>query len=316
MNATGVNDVVRFRYIPLNHVAPNGSFACNESFACPDTRFDTCLARVTCDPLDGRCLPAAQQQLASYLACFEGPFANREVQTNTSRRMPCLTKAFGEDAAAISDRIKQCLANDVADVEVKFNATRAPMYKRLQPNPGMFPHIFLGGEHFWNNSWTALLRAICSSAQTPKPPACAPGQATLTFDADITGGCGIMTPVDSVVFCAAVRDGANLAAARFALPNGWATEGEPGQGDKPSYVDERAVAEASLTKCTTNAGLASQVKVQLELHGVLAALDGTLRGAVEQDGRAPSAEGIAALIKGRLVTARYQVAAVSRVQYT
>ena len=70
---------VRFRYIPLNHVAPNGSFACNESFACPDTRFDTCLARVTCDPLDGRCLPAAQQQLASYLACFEGPFANREV---------------------------------------------------------------------------------------------------------------------------------------------------------------------------------------------------------------------------------------------
>ena len=46
--------------------------------------------------------------------------------------MPCLTKAFGEDAVAISDRIKQCLANDVADVEVKFNATRAPMYKRLQ----------------------------------------------------------------------------------------------------------------------------------------------------------------------------------------
>ena len=74
--------------MPLNHVAPNGTFECvPPAFACPDTRFDTCLAHVTCDPLDAKgCAPTVQLQLASYLACFEGPFANREVRSLTRTR--------------------------------------------------------------------------------------------------------------------------------------------------------------------------------------------------------------------------------------
>lgn len=301
--------------MPLNHVAPNGTFECDPpAFACPDTRFDTCLTHATCDPLvTNGCAPAVQLQLASYLACFEGPFANREVRTNASRRAPCLARAFGATAPTLTKAINHCLATNVAGVEVKFNTTRAAMYARLQPNPGSFPHIFLDGKHFWNNSWTGLLRAICEL--DPALPACTASQATLEFDLTFAQPltCAMLMPAGAAKFGAAVRDGANLAAAAFAFPEGWATQDEPGQGDKPSYVDEKVVAGATLTKCT-DTGNGSVLEVEVRLGGVLTGLADTLLGAVRHDTTAPSATGVAALIKGRLIGVGYPVTRVTRVR--
>lgn len=295
-------------------MAPNGSFQCYPpEFACPDTRFDSCLSHLTCDPIaTSECTSAVQLQLASYLACFEGPFANREVQTNASRRAPCLAQAFGSAAPALTKAINDCLATDVAAVESEINKTRAPMYARLQPNPGSFPHIFLDGKHFWNNSWTGLLRAICELE--PSLSACTSSAATLEFNLSFAHpfSCSILTGGDIAKFGSSVRDGANLAASAFAFPEGWVTQDEPGQGNKPSYVDEKAVADAKLTKCTPINNL--MLGVRVNLGGILQGLRDTLRGAVRKDYSKPSATGIASMIKDRLVNADYPVTRVTGVQ--
>ena len=90
---------------------------------------------------------------------------------------------------------------------------------------------------------------------------------------------------------------------------------EPGQGDKPSYVDEQVVADATLTKCT-DIGNDSMLEVKIRLSGILQGLGETLRGAVMHDATAQSATGIAALIKDRLNKAGYPIMRVTRVRYS
>ena len=44
-------------------------------------------------------------------------------------------------------KIKNCAENveQYMPLEIAINASRAAMYKAIQPNPGYFPHIFLDG---------------------------------------------------------------------------------------------------------------------------------------------------------------------------
>ena len=157
---------VDFNYIPLNHVDPGtGSFLCTPEFDCAATAFDSCLTDLVRDPygtLAARSGAVNQLALSSFLACFEGPFANQEVQTNATRRRPCFDASFGTADANPWRAVTSCAADPskVGPIMVALNRTRAPMYAKLQPKPGTFPHIFVDGVHQWNNSWTSLLRTI------------------------------------------------------------------------------------------------------------------------------------------------------------
>ena len=79
----------------MNHVnATSGAFECavdGESLDCESTGYDGCMTDVHCRA--GGCDAATQRKIARFLACFEGPYANREVNVNASRREPSANAA-------------------------------------------------------------------------------------------------------------------------------------------------------------------------------------------------------------------------------
>ena len=101
---------INFTYIPLNHVDPTtGEFICSPaSMDCESTKFDSCLVHA----INNKSSPLAsnQQGLAKFLMCFEGPFANREMPTDSRARRPCFESAFGADGTLFQD-ILACAAN-------------------------------------------------------------------------------------------------------------------------------------------------------------------------------------------------------------
>lgn len=273
--ARGIN----FSYVPLNHVAADGSgaFNCGASMDCVSTRFDSCLVGEYC--LFGHCDGATQRQLANFLKCFEGPFANVEGGTNATRRKPCMAAA-GLDF----ERVASCASNAtmVGALQTAINRTRAPMYARLGPNPGLFPHIFVDGVHQANDTWTSLLRTLCGklavhaagaqSAAPPAalPPACGLSNATLSWDfaPSALSAARILAHRDS--FQSAVVAAVNLAASRVALPVHF----------EPDYVDVRAVGGALLLEPSAAEGAArgaDGVHVAVRLSGVLGGYADALR---------------------------------------
>mgnify|MGYP006085200357 FL=1 len=288
-----------FSYTPLNHVdTSTGAYECAPAaLDCPSTQYDTCFVAHGAEP------STQQAQIAAYLACFEGPFANREQPTNASRRDLCLKTAFGSvtTASEIAARIAQCTSGpQLAIAEARFNATRAPMYARLGPNPGLFPHIFHDGKHFYNNSWTALMRGVCATGLST--PSCVEVAHTLSLDLhlDQSQPQQSCASYPATTVAAAVRRGANLAASAFALPINWQTTGAAGQEDgSPSYVDQQAIAiGATVASCVP----LPRVGIRLVLNiRVLGGLDATLRGAVDGSGqRKLTNASIEVLVRDRL----------------
>jgi hypothetical protein len=152
-----INQQVSFSYLPVQHWnAQNGSFDCREEFDCESTHFDTCLVRTNC--WYGNCTDAVQMKLAAFLACFEGPFANREHPTDPSRREGCM-KTAGLDIQTVN----KCVADKtlLSQSMVQLNTSKTAMYKRLLPNSGVFPHIFVDGVQLYNYTWAGLLRRLC-----------------------------------------------------------------------------------------------------------------------------------------------------------
>ncbi|KAH8064058.1 hypothetical protein JL721_8460 [Aureococcus anophagefferens] len=175
---------VNFTYYPVNHVnATSGAFEC-------------------------------ARKIARFLACFEGPYANREVNVNASRREPCFREA-GLDFAP------------------------AAMMARLGASPGLFPHIFVDGKPLVDRTWTALTRAICGALPAAPPSVCDSVAAPRLVFAVAEGSCARARPstrgrarrgirrVEGGV-SGALRDGRRRAAA-----------------GRPSYVDVRAATRAS-----------------------------------------------------------------------
>mmetsp|Transcript_48309 Transcript_48309/g.108835 ORF Transcript_48309/g.108835 Transcript_48309/m.108835 type:complete len:329 (-) Transcript_48309:366-1352(-) len=244
---SALGDSVNFSYFPLNHLTPNGSFDCSSAeLDCPSTIFDSCLSHAVSDPT-GPLLPGTtrdrQLALSGYLACFEGPFANREELTNASARHPCFREHFGADPAPWNT-VSACAADPRLYIPVleELNATRAPMYARLGKVPGLFPHIFVDGLHQWNNSWTALFRTLCERLPSVSAPdACTSRRVDIGFRL-ATRGTPPLTP-DGIArqnetFAAAVLEAVNLAASRILFPTNWETSGAAGQADgAPSYVN-------------------------------------------------------------------------------
>jgi len=233
----------------------SGRFLCSSGgtdFDCASTAFDSCLTHGV-RAAEGAAAAEEQLALAGFLSCFEGPFANREVQTNATRRRPCFDAHFDTPAATSWDTVQTCATTPavVDPIMSALNRTRAPMYARLGPNPGYFPHIFVDGEHQWNNSWTSLLRTLCGRL-SPAPPACAAWPFAVTFHlATTTAVSAEAIQRRAQPFSDAVLEAANLAASRALFPWNWNTTDEPGQvPGAPSYVNVRAAAGGKLVSLT------------------------------------------------------------------
>ena len=155
-----LNQFVNFKYLPLNHINPNnGSYIC-DGMACDSVKFESCLVNKYCwykNP--NSCNAINQLNVAHFMKCFEGPYANREATPDPSRRELCMRKSNLD-----YDLINDCANNytQVNEIEYELNLTRAPLYKKLGRNPGLFPHIFVNDKHLWNNSWTSLVRILCN----------------------------------------------------------------------------------------------------------------------------------------------------------
>ena len=254
--------LLNFSYVPLNHIDPaDGSYKCTDDTGrpfgdCPSTTFDSCLVNTLC-PF-GRCDAPTQRRIAHFLRCFEGPFANRENPTNATRREPCMAAAFG--GAAAYDAASACAgdASAAAAAEGAMNATRAAMYAKLGPNPGLFPHIFIDGKHQSNNSWTALVATLCRHPSFKDAPPCATVAVTLTFtieSAPFTKS-ALAGAAAAAAFAEAVGTAADFAISQGALPVNFPTPPDapaPGNpGWPPSYVNVNAVRSARLGGGTRN----------------------------------------------------------------
>lgn len=247
---------VNFTYIPLNHIdAATGDFVCSPpSMDCESTKFDSCLVH----SVNSKTSPLAskQQGLSRFLKCFEGPFANREKPTNPSRRRPCFQAAFGSDPA-LFDSVADCARNPsaVGPIERALNRSRAPMYRRLAPHPGLFPHIFVNGKHQYNNSWTSLFRTLCGSLAARSdevPSVCATHTMTVAFTVHLQHWWQPPTIRSRQAdFLDAALEASNLASSRVLFPDHWNTSGAAGQPrGEPSYVNARPAMAPSLRSLT------------------------------------------------------------------
>ena len=169
-----------------------------------------------------------------------------------------MAAAFG--GAAAYDAATACAgdASAAAVAEGAMNATRAAMYARLGPNPGLFPHIFIDGKHQWNNSWTALVATLCRHPSFKDAPPCATVAVTLTFtieSAPFTKS-ALAGAAAAAAFAEAVGTAADFAISQGALPVNFPTPPDapaPGNpGWPPSYVNVNAVRSARLGGGTRN----------------------------------------------------------------
>ena len=115
LSINALNELVTFSYLPVSHInAANGSYECEivaddgtvYDLDCEGTNFESCLTREVC--WYGDCSSDAQQQLAFFLKCYEGPGANSEDELDPSTRGPCLELA-GFDAELLLAAVDVCV---------------------------------------------------------------------------------------------------------------------------------------------------------------------------------------------------------------
>ena len=148
-------------------------------------------------------------------------------------------------------KIKNCAENveQYMPLEIAINASRAAMYKAIQPNPGYFPHIFLDGHHQFNNTWTSLLRTLCRGSGTgdsrsAKSAACATRNG-IQFSFDVDNVNAMLLKQHSTQLAEAINLGVNLATSESAFPVHWRTD-DGSSTAPPSYVNVRASNSSSV----------------------------------------------------------------------
>jgi hypothetical protein len=267
MTLNDLGSVINFSYYPVPHLSDTGDIICQVEdqgevfkFDCEGREFEQCLVAANC-ATSGDCSHDVQQKLASFLECFEGPYANTEGYANTSLRVPCMDKAELE-----IQPVEDCL-NDTAKVtalSAQMKALKEVMTPKLGPNPGTYPHIFIDGKHQSNYSWVALTRILCDSLGVSQP-ACQPTGMSLSFDVApavlkrLANVANLSAPIASAV---------DTATSAAALPIGF------DEAD-PKYVNVRAVTSVGAARL----GAAG---VSLESLTVLAAFgEHALHGVVQ-----------------------------------
>ena len=229
-----------------------------ESLDCESTAYDGCMTDVHCRA--GGCDAATQRKIARFLACFEGPYANREVNVDASRREPCF-----RDAGLAFEPVRACYADAPrrAAIAARLNASKAAMMARLGASPGLFPHIFVDGTPLVDRTWTALTRAICGAL--PAAPSVCDSVAAPRLVFSVAEGQLREGPALDAAAVLAV----NSAASKAAFPVHFATDDDALPPGDPSYVDVRAATRASCAVADAAATCSYEVL-------------GAFRGAVDQ----------------------------------
>lgn len=235
MTLRDLGPLINFSYYPVPHLDDSDQIICQVEdqgevvhFDCDGREFEQCLIDTNCQSA-GDCSYGMQKKLATFLECFEGPFANTEGYFNATMRAPCMEKA-GLDIAPVNS----CL-NDTARVAAlsdEMKALKQAMMPKLGPNPGTYPHIFIDGQHQWNYSWVALTRIICDPVDSVEA-ACAPASLSLSFSISEEARQGLQGISNLSAPIAAALDTAISAAA---LPIGF------DEAD-PKYVNVRALTD-------------------------------------------------------------------------
>ena len=256
MNASldGLGDDVNFTYFPVNHVDPaTGKYECEidgSDLDCESTKYDACLMDEYCYSVRGGCDSRTQRSIANFLACFEGPYANRETTVNASARAPCYA-ASGLDV----ERIQTCYEDEgrVARIQTFLNESKAAMMARLGPSPGYFPHMFVDGAPLANRSWTSLTRSLCDAIEEPPSSFCGDTRgAGLVFRVSRPFGDQLQQAAGPRLD-AAVQKGVDVATSAAALPRHFDTDDDALPPGDPSYVDVRATSSATCTVHNTTA---------------------------------------------------------------
>ena len=288
----------------MHNVDPaTGAFVCETvengtvySMDCESTRYDGCMVAVNCwaarddEGGGGRrgCGQATQLAMAEFLRCFEGPFANTEAPVNASMRVPCF-----ERAGLLFGPVQECYddAHRVTRIEQRLNASKTAMMASLGPSPGYFPHIFVDGQHQYNDSWCALTRTICdtlliggsaAAAATPRP--CASASLVLSFDLTPALAAEVATaPLAALE--AALQLAVDIAVSAAALPTHFDTDDDALPPGDPSYVNVRAtnrvvVVASSVASASVEAAAdAGQGEATRETSSAEAAADAALSSA-------------------------------------
>ena len=224
--------------------------------ACDSVRFESCLVHEYCW-FESDCTTTSQRNVAHFLKCFEGPYANREATPDATRRPLCAEKA-GIDYQHVS----ACTANKtkVEYIEKMLNRTRAPMYSKLHPQ-GLFPHIFVNGVHLYNNSWASLVRVLCQKiGSTVQLDVCKSVPMDLTFYLWNTG-LTISNVNRHADACAqAILEATNFVGSSEWLPINFKTS-QPDHS--PSYVNIKALDSVQLTSVKSINRELMQVKASI-----------------------------------------------------
>ena len=207
--------------------------------ACDSVRFESCLVNEYCW-FESECTTTSQRNVAHFLKCFEGPYANREATPDPTRRMQCAGKANLD-----YQQINACATNKsrVEYIEKILNRTRAPMYSKLNPR-GLFPHIFINGVHLYNNSWASLVRVLCQQISTTEQlDLCTSVPMDLTFYLWNTGLAKSTINHHAEALGQAILEATNFVGSSEWLPVNFKTS-QPDHS--PSYVNIKALDSAQL----------------------------------------------------------------------
>jgi len=200
-------------------------------------------------------------------------------------------------------------ASRLNEAQAALNTTRAPMYSKLGPSPGLFPHIFIDAVPLMNNTWAALTKIICSKiVDAPLPVACGTRKLQLTFR--LEGVKASSLPKASLE--KAIHTAADFAVSALALPvrfeyPSWPKNQDPDPNGEPSYINVQALQGATAGRVSQREG-GVELEVELSVLEAFATLTLGLGESTNKFARylpwAMSCEGLARVPEGNVVDVR------------
>lgn len=141
--------------------------------------------------------------------------------------------------------VNKCVADKtlLSQSMVQLNTSKTAMYKRLLPNSGVFPHIFVDGVQLYNYTWAGLLRRLCEKMDANALPAPCQNQ-NLAVELKIVGD---ITGAQPTMLSNAIEAAINLVVSNASFPVNFFTDDDALDG-APSYLDVNATLKLNVQK--------------------------------------------------------------------
>ena len=171
-------------------------------------------------------------------------------------------------------KVTDCTVNAalMQEVQSQLNSTRAPMYAKLGPSPGLFPHIFVDGQHLYNNTWAAINKILClkleekSVSPAMLPTGCRTEKMKLTFELRGLDASKIKSLQEEIED--AVKTAVDFSVSGQVLPVNfeypkWPNNEDPDPNGEPSYVNVQALQKVRLERVS---GIATSRGVEVTME--------------------------------------------------